>query len=171
MKKRVQAGWNGWRRVSGVLCDKRIPAKVKGRIYKSVVRPAMMYGLETVALSKRQEQEFEVAELRMLRFSLGVTRMDRIRNEFIRGTAHVGRFENKAREARLRWIGHVWRRDEDYIGKRLLRMEVPGKRRKVRPKRRYMDVVREDLKTVGGTLTDAAHRSIWRRRIRCGDPD
>ena len=32
-----------------------------------------MYGLETVALSKRQEQEFEVAELRMLRFSLGVT--------------------------------------------------------------------------------------------------
>ena len=65
----------------------------------------------------------------------------------------------------------MWRRDEDYIGKRLLRMEVPGKRRRGRPKRGYMDVVREDLKTVGGTLTDAAHRSIWRRCIRCGDPD
>ena len=46
-------------------------------------------------------------------------------------------------------------------------MEVSGKRRRGRPKRRYMDVVREDLKTVGGTLTDAAQRSIWRRRIRC----
>ena len=56
-----------------MLCDKRIPAKVKGRIYRSAVRSAMMYGLETVTLSKRQEQEFEVAELRMLRFSLGVT--------------------------------------------------------------------------------------------------
>ena len=43
----------------------------------------------------------------------------------------------------------MWRRYEDYIGKRLLRIEVPGKRRG-RPKRRYMDVVREDLKTVGG---------------------
>jgi hypothetical protein len=31
--------------------------------------------------------------------------MDRIRNEYIRGTAQVGRFGDKAREARLRWIG------------------------------------------------------------------
>ena len=69
MDRRVQAGWNRWRRVLGVLCDKRIPVKVKGRIYESVVRPAMMYSLETVAWSKRQEQEFEVAELRMLRFT------------------------------------------------------------------------------------------------------
>ena len=62
----------------------------KEGFFKSVVKPAMMYDLETVALSKRQEHEFEVAELRMLRFSLGVTQMNRIRNEFIRGTAHVG---------------------------------------------------------------------------------
>ena len=37
----------------------------------------MLYGLETVALTKRQEAEMEVAELKMLRFSLGVTRMDK----------------------------------------------------------------------------------------------
>ena len=37
----------------------------------------------------------EVAELKMLRFSLGVTRMDKIRNEYIRGTAQVGRFGRK----------------------------------------------------------------------------
>ncbi|KAK3534932.1 hypothetical protein QTP70_002014 [Hemibagrus guttatus] len=47
----------------------------------------------------------------MLRFSLGVTRLDRIRNEYIRGTAHVGRLGDKVREARLRWFGHVQRRD------------------------------------------------------------
>ena len=49
------------------------------------VRPAMLYGLETVALTKRQEAEMEVAELKMLRFSLGVTIMDKIRNEYISG--------------------------------------------------------------------------------------
>ena len=27
VKKRVQAGWNGWRRVSGVICDRRLPAR------------------------------------------------------------------------------------------------------------------------------------------------
>ena len=39
----------------------------------------------------------EVAEFTMLRFSLGVTRMDKIRNEYIRGTAHVGRFGENTR--------------------------------------------------------------------------
>ncbi|KAK3563885.1 hypothetical protein QTP86_004825 [Hemibagrus guttatus] len=69
---------------------------------------------ETVSLRKRQESELEVAELKMLRFSLGVTRLDRIRNEFIRGTAHVGRLGDKVRETRLRWFGHVQRRDNGY---------------------------------------------------------
>ncbi|KAK3540847.1 hypothetical protein QTP86_002349 [Hemibagrus guttatus] len=112
VKKRVQAGWNGWRKVSGVLCDQKISARIKGKVYRTVVRPAMLYGLETVSLRKRQESELEVAELKMLRFSLGVTRLDRIRNEYIRGTAHVGRLGDKVREARLRWFGHVQRRDK-----------------------------------------------------------
>ena len=51
VKKRVQAGWNGWRRVSGVICDRRLPARVKGKVYSSLVRPAMVYGLETVAVT------------------------------------------------------------------------------------------------------------------------
>ena len=43
----------------------------------------------TVVLTKRQEAEMEVAELKMLRFLLLVTRMDKIRNEYIRGTEQV----------------------------------------------------------------------------------
>ena len=45
-----------------------------------------------------------------------VTRMDKIRNEYIRGTAQVGRFGKKTREARLRWYGHVRRKYDGYIG-------------------------------------------------------
>ncbi|KAK3554998.1 hypothetical protein QTP86_005392 [Hemibagrus guttatus] len=60
----------------------------------------------------------------MLRFSLGVTRLDRIRNEYIRGTAHVGRLGDKVREARLRWFGHVQRREIlERVGKRWLEKE------------------------------------------------
>ena len=126
MKKRVQAGWNGWRRMSGVICDRRVPARVKGKVYRVAVRPpAMLYGLETLALTKRQEAEMEVAELKMLRFSLGVTRIEKIRNEYIRGTAQVGRFGEKTREARLRWYGHVLGKDYGYIGRSMLRMELP----------------------------------------------
>ena len=37
VKKRVQAGWNGWRRMSGVICDRRISARVKGKVYRVAV--------------------------------------------------------------------------------------------------------------------------------------
>ncbi|KAK3536381.1 hypothetical protein QTP86_008856 [Hemibagrus guttatus] len=59
VKKRVQAGWIGWRKVSGVLGDQKISARIKGKVYRTVVRPAMLYGLETVSLRKRQESELE----------------------------------------------------------------------------------------------------------------
>ena len=42
-----------------------------------------------------KRQEAEIAGLKMLRFSLGVSRMDKIRNEYIRGTAQVGCFREK----------------------------------------------------------------------------
>ncbi|KAK3534394.1 hypothetical protein QTP86_014422 [Hemibagrus guttatus] len=158
VKKRVQAGWNGWRKVSGVLCDRKISARIKGKVYRTVVRLAMLYGLETVSLRKRQESELEVAELKMLRFSLGVTRLDRIRNEYIRGTAHVGRLGDKVREARLRWFGHVQRRESEYIGRRMLDMELPGRRQRGKPKRRYMEVTNEDMKLVGASVEDAEDR-------------
>ncbi|MCJ8736954.1 hypothetical protein PDJAM_G00018110 [Pangasius djambal] len=170
VKKRVQAGWNGWRKVSGVLCDRKISGRIKGKVYETVVRPAMLYGLETVSLRKRQESELEVAELKMLRFSLGVTRLDRIRNEYIRGTAHVGCLGDKVREARLRWFGHVQRRESEYIVRRMLDMELPGRRQRGRPKRRYMEVINEYIKLVGASVEDAEDRDRWRVMIRCGNP-
>ena len=129
-----------------------------------------MYGLETVALTKKQEAELEVAEMKMLRFELGVTRMDRIRNSFIRGSLHVGSIADKVREARLRWYGHVKRREMDYVGQRVLKMVIPGKRKRGRPKRRYMDALVEDMKVAGVKENDAQDRIKWRQKIRCGDP-
>ena len=170
MKKRVQAGWNGWRRTPGVVCDRRVPARVKAKVYKVAVRPAMLYGLETVALTKRPEAEMDVAVLKMLRFSLGVTIMNKIRNEYIRGTAHVLKFGENIRAARLRWYGHLRRKDDGYIGRWMPRMELPRKRKRGRPKRRFMDVVKEDMAEVEVTEEDTVDRNNWRRKIRCGDP-
>ena len=79
VKRRVQAECNGWRKVSEVICNRRLPARVKVKAYSSVVRPAMMYGFETVAVTKKQVEDMEVAEMKMLRFAMGVTR--KIRSE------------------------------------------------------------------------------------------
>ena len=69
VKKRVQAGWNRWRKVSRVICD-RITPRVKGKVYSSVVRPAMVYGLETMEITKKQVEEMEFAEMKLLWFAM-----------------------------------------------------------------------------------------------------
>ncbi|XP_033182406.1 low affinity immunoglobulin gamma Fc region receptor II-a-like [Anabas testudineus] len=71
--------------------------RMKERVFKTMVRPTMLYDLEAVAMKKRQEVELEVAELKMLRFSLEVMRMVRIKNESIRGTDVVKCFGDKVR--------------------------------------------------------------------------
>ena len=108
--------------------------------------------------------------MKMLRYSLGVTKLNKIRSEYIRGTAHARRLRDKLREERLRWYGHMMRRKEEYIGKRMLRIELPGRRKRGRPKRRFMDVVKEDMRVAGVTNDIVWGRLEWRRKIRCGDP-
>ena len=136
VRRRIQAGWMNWRKVSGVLCNRKLSAKVKGKMYKSVVRPTILYGMEMVAVMERQMEKMEVAELKMVRWALGVTRKDKIKNEYVRGTAKIAKLGDKLRNARLRWYGYIKRREEDYVGKRMMEMAVPGRRKRGRPRRR-----------------------------------
>ena len=67
VRRRIQAEWMSWKKVSGVLCDRKLSARVKGKMYKSVVRPAMLYGIETVIVTERKVGKMEFAELKMVR--------------------------------------------------------------------------------------------------------
>lgn len=69
--------------------------KTIGKIYKLVARPAIICVLETVVLTEKQEAKAELAELKILRFSLGVTTKDKIPNELIRETVQVEHFDSK----------------------------------------------------------------------------
>ena len=52
IKRRITVGWNGWRKVTEALCDRNMPATVKGRVHRTCVRSAMLYGMETVPMAK-----------------------------------------------------------------------------------------------------------------------
>ena len=98
-----------------------------------------------------------------------MTRKDKIRNEYVRGTAKIAKLGEKLRNVRLRWYGHVKRREEDYVGKRMMEMAVPGRRKRGRPRRRWMDLVKEDMERVGAREGDEVDRVKWRLLSRCGD--
>ena len=167
---RIQSGWNAWRRLTGVLCDKKISARLKGKVYKTAVRPAMLYGSETWPMKRVHEKKVDVTEMRMLRWMLGVTKMDRIRNEYIRGTVKVTELSMKMLEKRINWFGHVLRRYEQYIGKQVMSMQVEGQRRRGKPKFRWRDKLNEDLCSKGLTVEDARNGKRWKELARNGDP-
>uniref|UniRef100_A0A1U7W568 Uncharacterized protein LOC104225110 n=1 Tax=Nicotiana sylvestris TaxID=4096 RepID=A0A1U7W568_NICSY len=108
---RIRVGWTKWRLASGVLCDKNVPLKLKGKLYKVVVRPTMLYGAECWPVKKSHVQHMKVADMRMLRWMCGHTRLNRIRNEVIWDKVGVAPVETKMRGAKLRWFGHVKRRN------------------------------------------------------------
>ena len=60
IKNKVQAGWNGWRKALGVICDRSLSARVKAKVYSSVVRLAMVYRLETVAVTKNKWKKWKL---------------------------------------------------------------------------------------------------------------
>ena len=169
-RHRIQSGWKNWKRISGILSDRRISLRVKGKVYKTVVRPAMMYSADTWAVKKAQEKKLDVVEMRMLRWMSGVTRLDRIRNERIRGTTKVGEISKKVQESRLKWYGHVLRREDEYLGTRVVGMEMPWKRRRGRPKRRWLDSTRNDLAERELSGEEAQDPPRWKRFTRNIDP-
>ena len=106
----------------------------------------------------------------MLRWMSGVTKLDRIRNERIRGTTKVGEISKKVQESRLKWYGHVLRREDEHVGKRVMGMEVPGKRRRGRPMRMWLDNIRNNLSERKFSWEDVQDRARWRRPTRHIDP-
>ena len=50
----------------------------------------------------------------------------------------------------------------------MIKIELPGKRKRGRPKRRFLDLVKKDIGEVGVKETDAESRMVWRKMIRCG---
>ncbi|XP_055384165.1 uncharacterized protein LOC129613880 [Condylostylus longicornis] len=64
VKHRVNGGWMKWRTLTRVLCQKRMPPKLKGKLYKTVVRPALMYCTKCWAAQKQHIQKLHVAEMR-----------------------------------------------------------------------------------------------------------
>ncbi|KAJ8709706.1 hypothetical protein PYW08_009710 [Mythimna loreyi] len=167
---RINSGWMKWRQVTGTTCDPRMPLKLKGKIYKSVIRPVLLYGSECWALKKTDEKRLHVAEMRMLRWMCGVTRMDKVRNEYIRGSLKVAPVTEKLRGNRLSWYGHVKRRDETHVTKKAMSMNVDGWRGRGRPKKIWMDCVRSDMENRGVSDSVTGDRTEWKKKTYCADP-
>ncbi|XP_019259176.1 PREDICTED: uncharacterized protein LOC109237335 [Nicotiana attenuata] len=106
-------------------------------------------------------RKMEVAEMRVLRWMCGHTRLDRIQNEVIWDKVGVAPIEDKTREVRLRWFGHVRKRSTDAPVRRCERLTFEGLRRgRGRPKKSWGEVIRHDMAQLQLTEDMTRDRSV-----------
>ena len=78
----------------------------------------------------------------------------------------------KITEKRLNWYGHVMRRDGEHILRKVMRADIPGQRKRGRPKTRWKDACQRYLKSTGLRAGEETDRVMWRRKVisYTGDP-
>ena len=121
VNNRIRIGWMKWKGVSGVMCDRKMPVELEEKVFKTIIRPAMTYGSECWAIKKKDESKLNSAEMRMLRWARGKTRLDNNRNEDTRKEAHVKPVETFLENKRQKWFGHCLRRERNRICAKSLR--------------------------------------------------
>ncbi|KAM9385688.1 zona pellucida sperm-binding protein 4-like [Pholidichthys leucotaenia] len=67
--------------MSGLMCDKRVLPKVKAKIHKTVIDPAMLYAMETMPLNSQQARRLGAPEMKMCRWACGHMLKDHVRND------------------------------------------------------------------------------------------
>ena len=109
VRARVSAAWGKWTDLSGVISDKKMPRKLKIKLYMTVIRPVLLYGAECWTVRKKEEEILEKTEMRMFRRIRGVTLRDKEKSVDIRKELGVTSIQEKVRELRLRWHGYMQR--------------------------------------------------------------
>ena len=112
----------------------------------------------------------ERTEMRMVRWIAGISLLERKESQDIRRMCGICNVIEKAREARLRYYGHIIRREEEEPIRRAKDMPVIGRRSVGRQRIRWMDVVNRDMGEVGLEVEDARDRKKWRKMTRAADP-
>ena len=160
---RVNSGWNKFREVSSILTGKFISWKRKGKIYDSCVRSCMTYACETWPMTESNMRKLVTTENRMIRYMCGVSWRDKKSSSDLLKEVGLEGIEVIVRRSRLRWYGHVRRKEDDDWVKRCMDMKVEGVRSRGRPMKTWRENVIKDMRETGLKEGDVSDRLKWRR--------
>ena len=170
VRMRVAAAWRKWREISSLLLNRAIPLKYRGRVYDACVRSVLLYGSEGWPMTDRVQSIMTSCDRRMMRYMAGVSLRDRVRTEEVARRCGVDVLEIVMRERRLRWFGHVRRREEDNPMRKVMDLEVDGRRPPGRPRKTWRKTVEEDMRLVGVREEDTLDRERWRAMTKHQTP-
>ncbi|KAJ4436531.1 hypothetical protein ANN_16562 [Periplaneta americana] len=176
IKRRINMGNACYYSVEKLLSSSLLSKNLKVRIYKTVILPVLLYGCETWTLTLREEHRLRVFENKVLRKVFGAKRDEvtgewrKLHNTELHALYSSPDIIRNIKSRRLSWAGHVARVGESRNAYRVLVGRPEGKRPLGRPRRRWEDNIKMDLREVGYDDRDwinlAQDRDQWRAYVR-----
>jgi hypothetical protein len=155
IKRRLNSGNACYHSVQSLLSSCLLSGNIKFKIYKTIILPGVLYGCETWSLTLRKEHRLMVFENRVLRRIFGPTR-DEVMGELRKlhnGELHILQSSpdiiRQIKSRRTRWVGHVARMGQVRNVYRVLVGKPEEKRPLVRPRCRWEDGIKMDLREIG----------------------
>ena len=151
--------------------NRHVSVRVKCKVYRAVVLTALLYGAETWTVYRAQVQRLHAYMMRQLRAIQNVTWQDKVTNKEILERAGLPSMADILIEKGLRWLGHVHRMGQERLPRRLLYSQLcEGKRNQGRPRLRFKDVAKRNMKwrkiDVESWQSTANNRAVWRAAIK-----
>src|SRR5664279_1059535 len=165
VSRRIGLARGIFQNLSPVWTSKEISKPTKLRVYETLVLTVLLYNSETWMLREAQKHRLRVMEMAFLRKIEGITRRDRIRNEEIYSRlSYQMNVEQRIEQRRFRYFGHVSRMDYHRYPRIAMDGYVHGQRSRGRPKKRWLDGIRQDCEERGLSLHDAMNMTQDRKR-------
>ena len=132
-----------WRKVSGVLCNKKLSAKGKGKRYKSVLRPTMLYGMEMVAVTKKTDGKNGSCRVENGEMGTGSDKKEQDKKQIYERDHKNCKAGRQTLECKAALVWTHKKETRRLYGEMMMEMAVPSRRKRGKPRRRWIDLVRK----------------------------
>ena len=155
----------------GIIHSKNISRGLKIKLYKTIVRPIMIFGSEAWTLGTTEQRMIAIWERKILRKVYGGKntqgRWERRTNKEIYELYSEPDIVAVVKGKRLSWLGHVMRMQKDRVPRRIMESSIGGKRRRGRPRARWKQEVMRDVAEgrICGWKEKTQNRRQWRNAV------
>lgn len=167
---RINKASRSWAALSRAFMSRELSSRTKSKLFRSVIIPTLTYGAETWPASDGLLKKLDVFQSRCLRRIWRINWWDHVRNEDVLRMARQKPVSCTIKENRLQWLGKILRMDDNRIPRRIYEWTPSGTRPRGRPRSRWTDLVKRDLRECGVQSIEEAEleaqdRRAWQRLV------
>jgi len=162
--KKIGKGKNMIKALHSILWSRNVTKRNKRNIYQAMIQPVVTYGSEVWVISKDMSRKLLSTEMMCWRRCLGLTLLDRVRNETIRERMNAQiTIMDYIGEKQLKWYGHLRRMNEERIPLKVWNWTPTQRNKRGRPQKKWITDVKIEMESRGLREGDWNDKKTWRQ--------